>query len=548
MKRLLLAGLALSAGAALASASCSTTCNSNCNGVYGKTYFHAREAGQDEAMRLMGVADKMHLFEKECEFYGVFSVAVGYERSFRASKLGSYFAFPATGCCTRFSSDTHVEIPSTGGNVAIDANSNARAEEFGVSSPYKSTLCFEPRIQKVKIDLDLFLGLDQFINGLWLRVMAPMVWAQYKLNPCESNVTTSTATYPAYFVNSANTPVTPPYTNLVSAWTNLGTYGDVQATNHGKIYCGSESKFRLASLDLELGYDLVRNECAQLGAFIYGVAATGNKPSMTYLFSPVAGTYNWQLGGGLNGRWTMWNKNDEQKLSLYGEIVMTHMFKRSSERILGLNVLTQAGSPWLLLKQFTAGNTTSVSYTNKIYRATDMLTRCIKVGNNFMTDLALMLQYRRCAFDFSLGYNFWYRSADKSSSCCTTSSCNTSCCTSSASTFAAGTYGIKGVALGGVSGNDNSINFYRKSDSDIKTSGTAGALATATDFVLESDVTNCIALAPSARSNKVFGYIGYNWENCDFTPYLGIGAMGEWANSNHAASQWGIYLKGGLSF
>jgi hypothetical protein len=532
MKRLLLAGLALSAGAAVASAAncCSTDCNSNCNGIYGKTYFHAREAGQDEAMRLMGVADKMHLFEKECEFYGVFSMAVGYERSFKKSKLGSYFAFPSTGCCTRFSSDTHVETPGNPTAIPVDTNSNARVIDFGLGSDYKSTLCFNPRIQKVKVDLDLFLGLDEAINGLWMRIMAPLVWANYRLNPEEANITEATANgnYPADFVADAAT--TPPYTNLVSAWSTLGSYGNVQATNNGKIYCNTKSKFRLASLDLELGYDLVRNECAQLGLFIYGVAATGNRPDMTYLFAPVAGTYNWQLGGGINGRWTMMNRDDEHKLSLYGEIVMTHMFKRSQQRILGLNVLTQAGSPWLLLNQF---NPADRSNAGKVVRATDMLTRDIKVKNNFMTDLALMLQYRRCAFDFSLGYNFWYRSKDKASDC-------SEVCASS--TFAAGTYGIKGVAeaTGG--------NFYGKSTSDIKTSGTAGGLGTAADYVLESDVTNCIALAPSAHSNKVFGYVGYNWDSCDYTPYLGLGLMGEWANSNHAACQWGIYLKGGLSF
>ena len=552
-KSLVVLGLAAYAGAAIACDSnscCTASCNNCDNGTYGMTYFHAREASQNLPLRMMGVADKMHLFDKECEFYGVFSVALGYERSFKGSKIGKYFGFDGT-CSTLFSQDTTATTPN---GIAPDTNSDARAIDWGLGTSSRTTLSFSPRIDKVLIDLDLFLGLDEFINGLWMRVSAPLVWARYNLNPCEVVTTSDSTAYGPFFVNDTDAEVAVPYTTVVDAWKAFGAYGDVHAATKGKIRCGSDSKFRLGSLDLQFGYDMIRNECAHLGIFIHGVAATGNKADATYLFEPIAGTYNWQLGGGLGGSWTMWNKNDEQKLTLYGEWLMTHMFKRSQERLLGLTLNgTTAGNSWILLKKFSAAH----AYDGEIDRATDMLARCIKVGNNFMTDFALMLQYQRCAFDFSIGYNFWYRSKDKTS--CSNNSCGTSsCCSannncSTTATFAADTYGIKGV---NSAAGARSVFFYSKTNSDISTSGsvvvadaTEGqTTATAADYVLETDVTSCVALAPSAYSNKIFGYIGHNWLDCDHAPYLGLGGMFEWARQNRAATQFGVYLKGGISF
>jgi hypothetical protein len=558
LKKLLLTSLAVSAGSALACAACDNSCSTgaNCKSpTYGKTYFHAREAGQDEALRLMGVADKMHLTTKECDWYSTLAITLGYERSFKPSKLGEYFSFNPCGC-TLFSADTTQTTPTSTAAlnpVATDAQSNARAIDWGLAAPYKSTLCFNPRIDKFKIDFDLFLGLNNFIDGLWMRIMAPCVWARYDLHPCEITTTASVDNYVSFFVNSTSATYKPAYNNIIQAWNNLKTYGEVQASNKGKLRTSSTSRFRLASLDLELGYDLIRNECAQLGLFVYGIAPTANRVTATYLFSPVAGTYNWQLGGGINGTWRIWNRCDTQKLNLFGEIVMTHMFKRSNERLHGLNLNDgTAGNSWLLLKKFAIDEDNHLVYSNQTIRATDALARCIKVGNSFMMDAALMLQYKHCAFDFSLGYNFWYRSKDKTNCC--DSTCNTSCtsscesCNATTTIFTANTYGIKGVTDALFD------DFYSKKNSDIKTSGTQvysyddTPLAEAADYVLESDVTADVALAPRAHSNKIFGYMGYNWQDSCYAPFLGLGAMCEWGQSNRVASQWGVYLKGGFNF
>jgi len=66
-------------------------------------------------------------------------------------------------------------------------------------------------------------------------------------------------------------------------------------------------------------------------------------------------------------------------------------------------------------------------------------------------------------------------------------------------------------------------------------------------------VTPCVALAPSAYSNKLFGYLGYTWDEEEspspcWIPHVGIGGMYEHGQTNHAANQWGLYIKGGIIF
>ena len=447
------------------SADCCTT-TSDCNYQYGKTYFHAREAGTNLPLNMMGSADKMHLFEKECEFYGVFSVAVGYERSRNSCGLGKVFSFNKSGTTT-FAGDQG----TSGGAGAIninDSSSDARSADFGMSGTHAETLTFSPKISKVLVNFDLFVGLDEFINGLWARVTAPIVYAKYNLDPCNSVTAEGGAYYPAGFVANTASAVKVPYTDVKTAWKTQGAYGEVLASGYGKLPCKSQSKTRLGNVDIELGYDLVRNECARLGVSLLAVAATGNSPDVCTLFDPIAGTFNWQFGGSIAGHWVLWNCNDEQTFTLFGKVNLVHMFRANNQRLFGWGNLgngLSAGSSYIQLKKFDSAG----AYTGEIERSQNLLARKIKVGNSFMTDFALMLQYRRCAFDLSIGYNFWYRSKDSAESC--------GGCVLSSKKVTANTYGIKGTAAAGDGTNNTTASldntFFQKSTSNIALSGLA---------------------------------------------------------------------------
>lgn len=88
-------------------------------------------------------------------------------------------------------------------------------------------------------------------------------------------------------------------------------------------------------------------------------------------------------------------------------------------------------------------------------------------------------------------------------------------------------------------------------------------------FISADDLDTC-ASQTRGLSNKVFTHLGYTWTNCeDWIPYVGIGAKAEFGQHNGgnsdcgsdsssacssngcnttAVSQWGVWLKAGLSF
>ncbi len=59
-------------------------------------------------------------------------------------------------------------------------------------------------------------------------------------------------------------------------------------------------------------------------------------------------------------------------------------------------------------------------------------------------------------------------------------------------------------------------------------------------------------LACSELTNKVFGLVNYIWRDCDWSPFFGLGATGEFASKRDCTycglSKWSVLLKGGISF
>jgi hypothetical protein len=72
-------------------------------------------------------------------------------------------------------------------------------------------------------------------------------------------------------------------------------------------------------------------------------------------------------------------------------------------------------------------------------------------------------------------------------------------------------------------------------------------------LLTNNDINDASGILPRALSHKVFGYMGYLWDNRDdYDPYFGIGLSGEFANTNPCnnamCSQWAIWMKGGIAY
>ena len=108
-------------------------------------------------------------------------------------------------------------------------------------------------------------------------------------------------------------------------------------------------------------------------------------------------------------------------------------------------------------------------------------------------------------------------------------------------------YGIKGVE--DVCNPSAPSELANTTDSGATIACATGADPDSPVYLTCADVNLCSGLNPSGTSSAVFGMIGYNWEDCDWQPFAGVGFKAEWSNKgNTAESQWKIWIKTAISF
>lgn len=473
--------------------------------VFGKTFFSYRPVHSNTARKMVAVEDKIHLFGKD-EFYGVVDVALEYTQTFRPHRLAKYFSF---------------KKDSTSMDYGQDCTSNAQdifGRNFGTTAT--GTICFNPRIQNFIADIDLFLGWDEFICGLWTRLDIPIVHTRWDLRMSDTG--NADGSFPAGIFDATANEIQAPYSNLKEAFVGDQGWGKVNKLEAGRIN-GRRTDTQVSGLTFTLGYDFIRKERGHVAAGIFFVAPTGTRPHGDYLFEPIVGAnHSWQLGGTLNAAYRLWENCDcEQSLWLYFDAEVSHLFKAKQTRLLGLKD-NGAGSSYLLLKKWNADGTA----VELIERAANILNTKLKVGATVMADASLMLQYNSGCFFGSLGYNFWVRSKEKAKDV--------------QIAFPEATYSIFSPI----------VPFTDECSFSDATIGLCGTQECGDDFVFlkRNDVDVCPALAPRAFTNKVFGSLGYNWKDCDWTPFLALFGEVEFAHENKAANQWGVGLKGGVAF
>lgn len=224
----------------------------------------------------------------------------------------------------------------------------------------------------------------------------------------------------------------------------------------------------------------------------------------------------------------------------------------------------------------------------------------VQVSIPVQADFTLLFNYHNaCGFEWDLGYNYWSTSCEKIHPC-----------SSGNSLFADNnSIGLKGFAsVYGFAASSTSPETFvsvplSSTDSNAVTlestlvdpidnpqyayaataSGTVPVLTSPGELpqaitsiqpvLLTADDVNYNSSRVRGKSHKVFTHFGYTWLDCEcLTPYLGVGGKAEFAShyrvcdsivntdceiqcdtscspcNSGAVSEWGIWLKGGVSF
>ncbi len=509
-------------------------------------------------------ADKRHQFDRE-EFYGDFAVTLGWQQNFNQYRLSSYF-LNRNGKMT-------VGSNAASGQTAF---ADVRASDLGLSATFTGCAWLCPKYADFIADFDLYLAWDEFVQGLWTQLRFPFVHTRWNAG-LGTSVTAAGGTYysycsdtttcqDTYVVDTKGNAIPLVYSGccaLSSALLGNCSFGDAPRLTAGKMVNCRRTANGLDGIRLALGYDFVRRERGSLGLALDVVFPVANQLAKNncccdlFIFDPsVGGQHAWKVGGVLRGQYMLWDRDENERIDMYLDGRAYGVFNGQTTRLLGLNAGTTACTPccntlfnqYLLLKKYTVSGTTA-TYAG-LERAANLLKARVKYNKALCEgQITVMFQYHNGGFVGALGYNFFGRSAENLCIC--------NMCCPCGSYY----YVIKGDLPVYQPDGTTDAGFYSPTDSNINSTGTAITTVDATtvqanaiDFSTCSATACCgrINLCPAAHpkyiSNTIFGNIGYNWEDVDWKPYIGLIGKVDLGAKNTALRLWGVYLKGGFCF
>lgn len=170
----------------------------------------------------------------------------------------------------------------------------------------------------------------------------------------------------------------------------------------GKIR-GAQTIVGLDDIQVKLLYNYWESPC--LSWDFYGLLGipTGKGSKARYLFEPLVGSKHPQLGFGTYMGWII-SENDCNRLSLLGEAKYRYAFKNKEYRSFDLKKNGQWSRYMLFVNE-------SDKYA--FFPAINNLTFKTNVTPQSSFDLYLALHCKHKSWNFELGYDLWYRSAEK---------------------------------------------------------------------------------------------------------------------------------------
>lgn len=547
--------------------------------VYGfgeKTIFGIRSQGLDSVLELAGWQQNIYKYDQDSN-YGTLALAVKYTRSVDSGKIANFLF---GGKSLRFS-----------GSRAEREPDDILADYFGLPTDFASVVHVSPHISNVIIDFDWFQAFDAYLPGLFIMVHMPVVQTKWNLYFCELVANPGTNFFPAGYMSDARIPASQLPHSVEQAMRGNTIFGDMdQPLKYGKIF-GRQTLGRIAELQATIGWNYNQPWYHAGVSFRVG-APTGNAPDSEFLFEAIVGNrHHWDIGFGLSGHVNVWERKEEgRRIAMYIDAHISHLCTSEQKRSFDFTK-NGNGSRYMLLEQIESpsqgllvgGTIAKNQYIGNLAPAINYTTLDTKISIGVQADILFKLAYQRDGFEIDLGYNFWVNSKEKLH-------CR--------QPFIEDRFALKGDAqVYGFTSDNNALELNAtQSMATILAGQGAGntnfrnlnvdnqAVASSTDPVLNpvtqlnaedavalgiaqasvsgsnpailltnNDINDTSGILPRALSHKVFGYMGYLWDNRDdFDPYFGIGLSGEFANTNPCnnamCSQWAIWMKGGIAY
>lgn len=548
--------------------SCSAIAKDHSN----KTFLMPRPAGVDLPMEHTSwdyFTDRHYDRHDDKGFGGNLNVTGFYSASGCGKGLGQYFAPCGSEVCDTTECETKCSSKGCDGYVftlertaPAAAISSVDAVDLGYiihrsatenAITEKATVGLNPEHNIWGVRFDYYQDLDCIVKGLFFRANLPVVNVtnDMHLAVCSADNANTKQQIIDYFAGKtvkigADADGSGDETNVVEG------INQQAALCKAKI-CGKRDKTGVADIDLALGYRALNKEDYHMSIAFGLTIPTGNTPDGKWLFEPVVGNGGHVgIGFDVDGNVKVWNDED-QNLQLYGRMKYRYLLEDCEHRVLGLgttdgpscaaacdtNCETKCTSNCPPERPWGQYHLLGKAGQNQLVPAANVLCQKVDVTPGSQFDGIIGMHYGYENFDLDLGYNLYYREAEKvrlkakKSKCDTSSSCDSKCPTTCANL---NDYSVAARSF-------NTTAAFQQNEANSDTNVTAKAKLNDGSRVL-----TCPASTPSQLTHSVYGGIGYAFMEWDYPVLFRLGGKYEFKDDNASIERWAIWGGFGVAF
>ncbi|MCK4517916.1 hypothetical protein KAT92_04010 [Candidatus Babeliales bacterium] len=398
---------------------------------------------------------------------------------------------------------------------------------------------FRPKQESYGIRLDYHQKLDKLAKGLYFKVSVPFVDVTNDMEIAYTGTADSsrlTQTLPDQDLVAAASRVKKSLADYLSG--NITTTRQ-KALTHAKI-AGSDSDSGVADIDVTLGYNFLYKEHKHLNANICLTIPTGNRVRGEKLFEAMVGNgHHWALGCGVDSAFELW-KDEDSSLDFLFAANYKYLFDATEKRTLDFKYSNTAGTNVAApLDTFlTAGKRVPMGYyflggkrgERQLFPLANVLTRDVGVDPGSQLEVLASLAFNHKGFTFDLGYNLFAKEGESVM----------------VKDWPENTYAIAKQSFKEAAGADELIPLFDPTNINHAWGGGDGykPMAIAREHLLEQD-----AATPVYVTHKIFGGMGYSYDEWDYPLMFGLGGSWEFTQgTNSALDGWALYGKIGVSF
>ena len=490
-----------------------------------KTFMAGRPVGVNLPMEYTKWHTQIHKEEGDDTFAAALQATGFYQENTNEDDLGRYFGFNglreiAIGTAGTAMTTVDDGLPRSGINFDRKHlfHDNGATRDAALQYSLTGTLFLSYKHEAGGVRFDYQQDFDAHKKGGYLKISAPLVWQKDRVRLGLAGHTSGTTglegatTYVNNYFDGTYSPSGVPRTGETNIQDPL---------RFAKIG-GEHGTFDIADVDVQLGWSFKETENTHAAFNVAMTIPFSQRPNGEYLSSNQSGNRShWAFGGGFDGKFKLWTDDSDSCLELMAVVNWRYLLPTWEVRTPGLRD-KQWGQYFLLGEDGSRG----------VMPAANVITGPITIYPGNQLDAIVGFAYNYGGLTADLGYNLYYREAEgariKDNEYLTELR-----------------FGLAGNNYSAAGDFDTSTDsaYYGEVQAGVSQASAANA-----EGIGRANIDLKAVETPEQITHKVYGGVGYSFDDMENPVMLGLGGSYEFASDRKALETWAAWFKVGMKF